>query len=117
MASEADVYSHLTDLAFAWFRSRHLPTHHNADSLSTMSRHASSLSMPFLYTFSGMLIALVIWAALIVSGGADQDSVPTLLAAWLFPDSVTGWIFYGVLCVPCSWLMYRLLRLWFHGAG
>ena len=117
MASEADVYGHLTDLAFAWFRSRHLPTRHNADSLSTMSRDASSLSMPFLYTFSGMLIALVVWAALIVSGGADQGSVLTLLAAWLSPDSVTGWIFYIFLCVPCSWLMYRLLRLWFPDAG
>ena len=65
----------------------------------------------------GMLIALAIWAALIVSGGADQGSVLTLLAAWLSPDSVTGWIFYGVLCVPCSWLMYRLPRLWFPDAG
>lgn len=64
-----------------------------------------------------MLIALGIWAMLFVEGNGDQGSVLALLSAWLSPDKFTGWIFYGVLCVPCSWLMYRLLRLWFPDAG
>lgn len=72
--------------------------------------------MPFLYTFSGMLIALAIWAILLVEGDGGQDSVLASLAPWLSPDRVTGWLFYAALCVPCSWLMYRLLKLWFPDA-
>lgn len=73
--------------------------------------------MPFLYTFSGMLIALLLWVVLVAAGGGDQRSTLALLSHWLSPERATGWIFFGALCVPCSWLMYRLLRLWFPDVG
>ena len=63
--------------------------------------------MAFLLSFSALLLASLIWMGLFVwLDGADSAAL-NASAAWLSPDSVSGWVFYLVLIVVCFWAIVR----------
>ncbi len=65
--------------------------------------------MAFLRTFTALTVAGVVWMALFVEFGDIHNSVLNSLAGWLSPDSVSGWLFYVVLCVVCFLIAQRFM--------
>lgn len=65
--------------------------------------------MAFLRTFTALTVAGLVWMALFVEFSEVRNSVLNSLADWLSPNSVTGWLFYAVLCVVCFLIAQRLI--------
>ncbi|HEX8012690.1 MAG TPA: hypothetical protein VF814_17435 [Casimicrobiaceae bacterium] len=66
--------------------------------------------MAFLWSFTGLMAAGLIWMAIFVTLSEAQDPALNAIADWVSPMTVGGWVFYVALAVLCSWLAYRLLR-------
>jgi hypothetical protein len=63
--------------------------------------------MAFLLSFSALILASLIWMGLFVwLSGAESTSL-NLVAAWLSPEGIPGWIFYLVLVVVCFLVLVR----------
>ena len=65
--------------------------------------------MAFLRTFTALTVAGLIWIALFVEFGEIDNSVLNLLAGWLSPLTVGGWVFYFFLCVVCFLIAQRFI--------
>jgi hypothetical protein len=64
----------------------------------------------FLYTFTGLTVGSMAWMAIWVGCSESSYGVLNVVAEWLSPMTVTGWIAFVVLSVLCSWITYRLIR-------
>jgi hypothetical protein len=65
--------------------------------------------MAFLCTFSGMLIAGVVWMGLFLGLHDSSSRELQTLVDWISPENATGWVVYGALCIAFCLLMFRLL--------
>jgi hypothetical protein len=77
-----------------------------------MLRHpvAGCSEMAFACTFFGLLLALVIWAALYTIASNSQIAWLVRLAPHLEAFSLGGWCTFAVLSIVISLLAYRILR-------
>ena len=66
--------------------------------------------MAFLYTFTGLTVGSMAWMAIWVGCSESSYGVLNVVAEWLSPMTVTGWIAFVVLSVLCSWITYRLMK-------
>ena len=66
--------------------------------------------MAFLCTFSGLMIALIVWVGLYTLAANSDNRVLAALAPYLEAFSITGQCLFVILAVVISWLTYRLLR-------
>jgi hypothetical protein len=74
------------------------------------NQHVILRHMAFLCTFTGMLLAGMIWMALFIGLSDASNRFLVFAEEWLSPEAISGWLFYLCLCVGCSLLTYRLLR-------
>ena len=65
--------------------------------------------MSFLRTFTALTVAGLIWIGLFVEFGDIHNSALNWLAELLSPNTVTGWLFYIVLCVICFLVAQRFI--------
>jgi hypothetical protein len=66
--------------------------------------------MAFLCAFSGLTIALAVWAGLYTLASDSDNALLMASAPYLEALSITGQCLFVVLAVVFSWLTYRLLR-------
>ena len=65
--------------------------------------------MAFLRTFTALTVAALIWIGLFVEFGDIHNSGLNRLAEWISPNTVTGWVFYILLCVICFLVAQRFI--------
>jgi hypothetical protein len=66
--------------------------------------------MAFICTFSGLLLALVIWVGLYTLASESHIPMLSATAPYLEAMSLTGEVFFLGLAAVLSWVVYLFLR-------
>ena len=59
--------------------------------------------MAFAVTFSSLLLAGIIWMSVWLGIGGADTTPPNVVAQWLSPDGISGWLIYVGLTCCCFW--------------
>jgi len=66
--------------------------------------------MAFVSTFTGLIVALVVWVGLYTFAADSRNPLLASLAPHLEAFSVGGWLLFAILSVVFAMLAYRAVR-------
>ena len=65
--------------------------------------------MAFLRTFTALLVAAAIWLGVFAAFEEAHSPLLNVIARWLSPLTVLGWLIYLILCVVCFVFVWRFM--------